>query len=111
MKINVESNRQEYINGFLKDGVCLSDCWSDIPHNAKEKVNRPTQKLLKLMERIISMVTNPDDVILDFCMGSGSTGVACIKLGRRFIGVENNKQYFDLAVKRITLLNGENDVL
>ncbi len=104
IKIKVESNRPEYTNGILKDGITMSDVWNDIPalpHNSKEKVNHPTQKPIKLMERIISLFTNEGDTILDFCMGSGTTGVACKNLERNFIGIEKNKEYFDIAKERI----------
>lgn len=104
IKIKVDSKRPEYTTGYLKDGITLSDVWSDIPslpHNSKEKVNHPTQKPLKLMERCVEMITNEGDTVLDFTMGSGTTGVACKNLNRNFIGIENNKDYFELAKDRI----------
>lgn len=104
IKIKVDSKRPEYTTGYLKDGITLSDVWSDIPalpHNSKEKVNHPTQKPIKLMERCVEMITNEDDTVLDFCMGSGTTGVACKNLNRNFIGIENNKDYFELAKERL----------
>ena len=104
IKIKVDSKRPEYTTGYLKDGITLSDVWSDIPalpHNSKEKVNHPTQKPIKLMERCVEMITNKGDTVLDFCMGSGSTGVACKNLNRNFIGIELDKTYFDIAEKRI----------
>lgn len=104
IKIKTDSKRQEYTTGTLKDGITLSDVWTDIPalpHNSKEKVDHPTQKPVKLMERIIELYTNKNDTILDFCMGSGSTGVACMNLGRNFIGIENNKDYFEIAKQRL----------
>lgn len=104
IKIKSESKRKEYNTGTLKDGVSLSDCWTDIPalpHNSKEKVDHPTQKPIKLMERIISIVTNPDDVVLDYCCGSCSTCVACINLGRRFLGIDKDAKYFEIAKNRI----------
>ena len=61
----------------------------------------PTQKPLALMEELIKTYTNEGDVVLDNCMGSGSTGVACINTGRKFIGMELDKGYFDIACKRI----------
>ncbi len=112
IKIKVDSNRPEYSKGTLKDGITISDVWTDIPalpHNAKEKVNHPTQKPIKLMERIISLFTNENDTVLDFCMGSGSTGVACLNLNRNFIGIEKDTEYFNIAKKRlddIALMNG-----
>jgi site-specific DNA-methyltransferase (adenine-specific) len=61
----------------------------------------PTQKPVALLEYLVKTYTNEGDVVLDNCMGSGSTGVACINTGRKFIGMELDKQYFDIAVNRI----------
>lgn len=104
IKVKLDSKRKEYTEGMLKDGVSLSDVWTDIPalpHNSKEKTNHPTQKPLSLMERIVLMSTNPDDVVLDGCMGSGSTGEACMNLGRNFIGFEIDHEYFSIAERRL----------
>lgn len=82
----------------------MSDVWTDIsalPHNSKEKVAHPTQKPIALMERIVTLFTNEGDTVLDFCMGSGSTGVACLKHNRNFIGIEKYKEYFDIAQQRL----------
>ena len=62
----------------------------------------PTQKPLELMEYLIKTYTNEGETVLDNCMGSGTTGVACKKIGRHFIGIEKEKQYFDIAQKRIS---------
>ena len=109
IKIKVDTklpkyNRPEYITGIMKDGITLSDVWADIPalpHNSKEKTKHPTQKPIKLMERIVSLFTNENDTVLDFCMGSGSTGVACLNLNRNFIGIEKDTEYFNIAKKRM----------
>lgn len=61
----------------------------------------PTQKPVALLEYLVQTYTNPGETVLDNCMGSGSTGVACVNTGRRFIGMELERQYFDVAVKRI----------
>ena len=61
----------------------------------------PTQKPVALMEYMIRTYTNEGDVVLDNCMGSGTTGVACAKTGRRFIGIECEPKYFDIACRRI----------
>jgi site-specific DNA-methyltransferase (adenine-specific) len=61
----------------------------------------PTQKPVSLMEYIICTYTNPGDTVLDNCMGSGTTGVACINTGRNFIGIEKDEKYFSLAKRRI----------
>jgi site-specific DNA-methyltransferase (adenine-specific) len=104
IKLKVESDRPEYKTGSLKDGITMSDVWTDIPalpHNAKEKVDHPTQKPVKLMERIVALFTNEGDIVLDFCMGSGSTGIACKNLNRDFIGVEKDLYYFGIAKQRL----------
>ena len=54
------------------------------------------------MERCVKLWTNENDTVLDFTMGSGSTGVACKNLNRNFIGIENNKEYFEIAERRLT---------
>lgn len=61
----------------------------------------PTQKPVALLEYLIKTYTNENNIVLDNCMGSGSTGVACLNTNRRFIGVELDKQYFDVAVERM----------
>ena len=61
----------------------------------------PTQKPVALMEYLIKTYTNEGDTVLDFCMGSGTTGIACKNLNRNFIGIEKEKEYFDIAQKRI----------
>ncbi len=61
----------------------------------------PTQKPVALLEYLIKTYTNENDTVLDFTMGSGSTGVACNNTNRNFIGIESNKEYFDIADKRI----------
>lgn len=67
-----------------------------------ERFNHPTQKSLKLMKQIITIHTNENDTILDPFMGTGTTGVAAISLNRKFIGIELEKCYFDIAKKRLS---------
>ena len=62
----------------------------------------PTQKPVALLEDLIQTFSNPGDTVLDFTMGSGSTGVACVNTGRNFIGIELDEGYFDIAQKRIS---------
>jgi site-specific DNA-methyltransferase (adenine-specific) len=62
----------------------------------------PTQKPVALMEYLIKTYTNEGDTVLDFTMGSGSTGVACKNLNRNFIGIEKDPQYFETASERIS---------
>lgn len=61
----------------------------------------PTQKPVSLLEFLICTYTNTGDTVLDNCMGSGSTGVACVKTNRKFIGIELDRTYFNIATKRI----------
>ena len=66
-----------------------------------KKPLHPTEKPIELMEWIIKSYTNEDDLVLDFTMGSGSTGVACMNLNRKFIGIELDENYFNIAKNRI----------
>ena len=65
------------------------------------KIVHPTQKPLALMEYLIKTYTNENETVLDFTMGSGSTGVACVNTKRNFIGIEKDEKYFEIAKKRI----------
>ena len=66
----------------------------------KNKVH-PTQKPVDLMEYLIKTYTNENETVLDFTMGSGSTGVACVNTNRNFIGIEQDEKYFNIAKNRI----------
>jgi site-specific DNA-methyltransferase (adenine-specific) len=72
---------------------------SNANQNGKQ---HPTQKPVSLMEYLIKTYTNGNNTVLDFTMGSGSTGVACKNLNRSFIGIEKYQKYFDIAVNRIS---------
>ena len=61
----------------------------------------PTQKPVALLEYLIKTYTNENELVLDNCMGSGSTGVACVNTNRNFIGIELDKNYFNIAKERI----------
>lgn len=65
------------------------------------KTVHPTQKPVALMEYLIRTYTNEGELVLDNCMGSGTTGVACVNTGRNFIGMEMDDKYFEIAKKRI----------
>ena len=69
--------------------------------NNEAKQTHPTQKPVALMEYLIKTYTNEGDTVLDFTMGSGSTGVACVNTGRDFIGIELDEGYFNIAQNRI----------
>ena len=66
-----------------------------------DMIFHPTQKPVDLLEYLIKTYTNENDLVLDFTMGSGSTGVACMNTNRRFIGIELDENYFNIAVDRI----------
>ena len=63
--------------------------------------DHPTQKPVALMEYLIRTYTNEGETVMDNCMGSGTTGVACVNTGRKFIGMEQDAKYFEIAQKRI----------
>ena len=69
----------------------------------RDKTNKihPTQKPVALLEYLIKTYTQENEVVLDFTMGSGSTGVACINTNRKFIGIEKVDKYFEFAEKRV----------
>lgn len=69
--------------------------------NGNNKNLHQTQKPIALCEYLIKTYTNENDVVLDNCMGSGSTGVACVNTNRNFIGIELDEQYFNIAKRRI----------
>lgn len=73
--------------------------------NDNHKSLHPTQKPVELLEWLIRTYTNENETILDNCMGSGSTGVACINTNRKFIGMELDNTYFEIAKKRIEEAN------
>lgn len=62
-----------------------------------------TQKPLALIEELVKTFSNKGDIILDSCMGSGTTGVAALNFGRKFIGIEKERKYFDIAKERIEI--------
>lgn len=72
-----------------------------ISNASKRELVHPTQKPVALMEYLTRTYTNPGDTVLDNCMGSGTTGVACINIGRNFIGMEKDAGYFEIAKRRI----------
>ena len=88
---------------FKKEGKQMRSIWA-IPSTKKSEKNygyHPTQKPLLLLNRIILATTKEGDVVLDPFMGSGTTGVAAIMNKRKFLGIEKEKEYFELSKKRI----------
>lgn len=79
-------------------------CYSNYPKNLLE-INcerglHPTQKPVELFEYLIKTYTNPGDLVLDNCMGSGTTKIACMRSGRNYTGFETDEEYFNIAVNR-----------
>jgi len=83
-------------NGGGKRGVYVH-----CVNNPERHGEHPTEKPRRLMAEIIADFTNPDQAVLDPFMGSGTTGVAAVQMGRSFIGIEREPRYFDIACKRI----------
>ena len=111
--VNVEYSRTEIMGGkttkemekitrkyrYPKNIIRVSNA------SQKDKFH-PTQKPVALLEYLIKTYTNEGDIVLDNCMGSGSTGVACVNTNRNFIGIELDKDYFNIAKKRIKNAKG-----
>lgn len=75
----------------------------------KERYDHPTQKSFNLMKEIIKIHTNESSLIIDPFMGTGTTGAAAISLKRKFIGIEKEKKYFEIAKKRLKYINEKNE--
>lgn len=97
---NVKEYKQKYATVFnLWEGGKYK---SNVLEYSKDRDKfHPTQKPIALLEDLIKTFSNPGDVVIDFTMGSGSTGVACIRTNRKFIGIEKEETFFKIAEKRI----------
>ena len=86
-----------------RPGKQMRSVWwiPNTPRSEKKLGGHPTQKPLELMRRVVLAFSNAGDRVLDPFMGSGSTGAAAVELGRRFVGFEQEKEFFELAQKRI----------
>jgi len=73
----------------------------EVNNQYKKPIVHPTQKPVALMEYLVKTYTNENETVLDFTMGSGSTGVACVNTNRKFIGIEMDDKYFSIAEQRI----------
>jgi site-specific DNA-methyltransferase (adenine-specific) len=89
-------------------GKLPTDTWwhTIVPTNSKEKTGYPTQKPMGILRRIILASSNPGDVVLDYFAGSGTTGAACLELGRQFILVDCNPQAMDVMKIRFQNVDG-----
>ena len=85
-----------------KRGKLPTDTWwhTIVPTNSKEKTGYPTQKPLGILNRILQASSSPGDIVLDFFAGSGTTGAACLELGRRFIMIDSNREALQVMARR-----------
>lgn len=100
------NNDDIYNGGGLSSGKEYISEYTNYPNHILEfkketKSIHPTQKPVALLEYLIKTYTNEGETVLDNTMGSGSTGVACVNTNRRFIGIEKDKKYFEIAKNRI----------
>lgn len=96
IKSNGNTKYKTYKHWFPKNILQYSNA-----NATNEKPFHPTQKPVELMEYLIKTYTSENEIVLDFTMGSGTTGVACKNLNRNFIGIEMDDKYFEIAEKRI----------
>jgi DNA modification methylase len=106
-KINYLSNANEYFFSFVKDKKPTFNSEYDngvykypICHG-KERLEHPTQKPLSLITELIKKHSNVGDLVLDTFAGSGTTGEACVVLGRKYILIEKDNNYYNLILKRL----------
>lgn len=94
---------------YIEDGILKKKRKRSISHKVSSVIEcdveknkmHPTQKPLELMKKLVSLYSKEGDVVLDFCMGSGSTGAACKELNRDFIGIEKDESFFKVASDRL----------
>ena len=91
------------------DGKLHSDILRHPPTFSGDR-DHPVQKPPALMEELLTVCTRPDDVVADLFMGSGTTGEAAVRLGRSFVGVEQEPRYFDIACRRIEQAQRQRDL-
>ena len=92
-KTGTFNNNDKLIHDFYES--------SNTSNKEKKHGKHPTQKPLEIMEHFVSILSNEKDLVIDPFMGSGSTGVAAKNLNRKFLGIELDKKYFNIAEKRI----------
>ncbi|CAM4150944.1 site-specific DNA-methyltransferase [Erysipelothrix inopinata] len=95
----------------INGGKQMKDVWtfSTTPQREKKCGKHPTQKPIAVLERIVLASTNKNDVVLDPFNGSGTTGIVCSMLGRRYIGIEQESEYIELTVNRLNSLKENKD--
>ena len=81
---------QKEMHNFIETPICMG----------KERTKHPTQKPIKVIDRLVEIFTNKDDLVLDIFAGSGTTALSCAKFCRKSINIEKEKSFFDIMVKR-----------
>lgn len=109
-KKDIKKARHTFHYALMKEengGKQMKDVWigSLTPKKEKEEGKHPTQKPEYLLERIIKASTNPGDICLDPFCGSGTTGVVAKRLGRQFVGIDNESSYVEITKRRIQKVN------
>lgn len=99
----IEIDGNKYNPNFKNPSSILK--FNSLRPNSKEFCKHPTQKPVALCEYLIKTYTNEGELVLDNCMGSGTTGVACVNTNRNFIGIELDNEYFKMAETRINNAN------
>lgn len=103
LRSNYEVLRSNYedLRRYFSPKQDYTDVWTTNITQSSEEQFHPTQKPISIIQRMVETSTKQGDTVLDPFMGSGTTGVACINLGRKFIGIELDEGYFKIAEKRI----------
>ena len=100
-----KDKKNESEDNLYFNGKRITDVWMFDRISGKKQLHQ-NQKPVDLLKQCILKHSDKNDIIFDGFMGSGSTGVACIETGRKFIGVELDKKYFEIAKERIDNLKG-----
>ncbi len=106
--------------GAARGFECIATAWCGTGHrrwngggrrgvftHPTAKGGHPTAKPVALMQELVALYTRPGDLVCDPFMGAGTTGVACLKLGRRFVGIEIDPNYYDMACRRLAAAAAE----
>lgn len=117
MYSNIEKKTAGMGNKNGETTRALTNVWYDISPIvpwSDEKTEHPSQKPVELMERCVSIWTNPNETVLDFTMGTGTTGRACLNTGRQFIGIERDEKWFSIAQSKLSekpIIEDNDDIL
>ena len=101
----VDDNNNKFVKEYVDNGTRYPTQVWKFKRDILTSNLHPTQKPVALLEELIKTFSNEGDIILDNCLGSGSTGVACKNTNRNFIGIELNDEYFNIAKERIESTN------